>query len=138
MPLWPKGSRKAATSAYAIVDSASRAKWGAYHRKVTQAWTTAHPNTPLPGSQPSHPMPADGLEAITGLRFRPAVFDVFGGCSEDTAQLFMEYAKWVACRRGKTAKYVFNGIYSRFSYCIWSFNAQAIILRRPIVVWPPR
>ena len=82
-------------------------------------------------------MPVDGLEAITGLRFRPA-FDVFGGCSEDTAQLFMEYAKRVACRQVKTAKYVFNRVYSIFSYCIRSFNAQAIILRRPNVVWPPR
>ena len=83
-------------------------------------------------------MPDEGLEGITGLKFRPAVFDTFGGCSEDTAQLFKEYAKREACRQGKTTSYVFNRVYSRFSYCIWSFNAQAIILRRPNSVWPPR
>ena len=91
------------TSTEAIVNSASKVKLGAYHRKVAQAWNTAHPNTPLLGSHPSHPIPVDGLEAVTGLKFRPAVFDVFGGCSEDTAQLFMDYAKRVACRQGKTA-----------------------------------
>ena len=133
-----KVARSAAASANALVNSAAKTKYGAYNRKVADAWNSAHPNTPLPGSHPSNPMPAGGLEEVTGLKFRPAVFDVFGGCSENTAQLFLEYAKLVACRQGKTAKYVFNRVYSRFSYCIWSFNAQAIILRRPNVVWPPR
>ena len=133
-----KAARQAAASADAIVNTGSKGKWGAYHRKVAHAWRTAHPTSPLPGSHPSHPMPAGGLEEVTGLKFRPAVFDVFGGCSEDTVQLFMDYARRVACRQGKTAKHVFNRVYSRFSYCIWSLNAQAIILRRPNVVWPPR
>ena len=133
-----KSARKAAASADAIVNAASAAKWSAYHRKVTQAWAIAHPNTPLPGSHPSYPMPSGGLEEVTGLKFRPAVFDSFGGCGEDTAQLFMGYAQRVARRQGKSAKHVFNRTYSRFSYCIWSYNAQAAILRRPNVIWPPR
>ena len=83
-------------------------------------------------------MLAGGMEEVTGLKFRPAVFDSFGGCAEDTALLLMGYAKRAANRQGKTAKQVFNRTYSRFSYCIWSFNAQATILRRPNVVWPPR
>ena len=132
-----KAARKAAASSDAIVNTAAAAKWGGYRRKVSQAWGAAHPNVPLPGSHPSSPMPAGGLEEITGIKFRPAVFDSFGGCSDDTGKLIMDYAKRVASRQGKTAKNIFNRVYGRFSYCIWSFNAQSIILRRPNVVWPP-
>jgi len=133
-----KAARKAASSADAIVNTAASAKWNGYRRKVTQAWDSTHPNVPLPGSHPTSPMPAGGLEEVTGFKFRPAVFDTFGGCSEDTGALILEYAKRVAARQGKSAKNVFNRVYSRLSYCIWSYNAQAIILRRPNVVWPPR
>ena len=60
---------------------------------MATAWNLAHPNTPLPGSQPGTPMPAGGLEEVTGFDFRPAVFDTFGGCSSETDELLMDYAK---------------------------------------------
>ena len=52
---------------------------------------------PATGIAPEPPDAPGGLETVTGLKFRPAVFDVYGGCSEDTAQLFMDYAERVAC-----------------------------------------
>ena len=99
-----KAARKAATSSEAIINTAAAAKRNAYHRKVVHARDSTHPNVPLPGSHPSSPMPAGGLEEITGFKFRPAVFDTFGGCSEDTRFLIMEFAKRVAARQGKSPK----------------------------------
>ena len=104
---------------------------------MATAWNLAHPNTPLPGSQPGTPMPAGGLEEVTGFDFRPAVFDTFGGCSSETDELLMDYAKLVATRQRRSPKSVFKSVYGRLSYGIWSCNAQAVILRRPKVIEIP-
>ena len=47
-------------------------------------------------------MPAGGLEEVTGFDFRPAVFDTFGGCSSETDELLMDYAKLVATRQRRS------------------------------------
>ena len=129
-------ARHAAASPSAITDAGEATKAGAYRRKVRNAWKLAFPSVPCPGSEPAAPLPPGGLEEVTGFRFRAAVFDTFGGCSDDTTELLMSYAKRVADRQGSSAKRVFDRVYGRLSYNIWSSNAQAVILRRPKSVWP--
>ena len=130
-------ARSAVTSSQAIVQAATLVKLREYRRKVANAWDTAYPNIHLPGSHPDNPMPAGGLEQVTGFKFIPAIFDSFGGCSTETEALIMTYAKRVAARQGRKPKGVYNRVYGRLSYCIWSLNAQAVILRRPRAIWPP-
>ena len=81
-------------------------------------------------------MPPGVVTEVTGFTFKPAIFDTFGGCSEGTEGLIMELAKQVAAREGRKPKGLFNRVYGRLSYCIWSFNAQAVILRRPRIIAP--
>ena len=81
-------------------------------------------------------MPPGGMTEVSGFTFKPAIFDTFGGCSEGTEELIMDYAKQVAAREGRKPKGVYNRVYGRFSYCIWSFNAQAVILRPPRIIAP--
>ena len=95
------------------------------------AWEIAFPGVLCPGSSPEEPLPPGGLEEVTGFRFRAAIFDTFGGCSDETTELLMSYAKRFADRQGTTPKLVYDRVYSRLGYSIWSSNAQAVILRRP-------
>ena len=132
-----RAARRAAASSDALLNAAYVFKSNSYRKQVAAAWKQAHPNTPLPGSQPDAPMPIGGLQEVTGFKFRPAVFDTFGGCSAETEDLLMEYAKLVATRQRRSAKGVFNRVYSRLSYCVWSCNAQSVILRRPRVLTTP-
>ena len=132
-----KDARRAAASSDAILDNATAKKETDFRKKVVDAWKMAHPTTPLPGSHPDAPMPQGGLAEVTGFRFRPAIFDTFGGCSEGTAELIMDHAKLVAAREGRKPMGVFKRVYGRFSFCIWSFNAQAVILRRPRTIQLP-
>lgn len=81
-------------------------------------------------------MPPGCVEEVTGFIFIPTIFDSFGGRLEETTSLIMVYAKQVAARQGSLPKGVFNSLYGRFSYCIWIFNAQEVILRRPKAVSP--
>lgn len=54
------------------------------------------PNVPCPGSNSDAPLPAGGVEEVTGFQFIRAIFDTFGGCFGGTAGLFMSYTKRVA------------------------------------------
>ena len=135
-PSGRRRSHKAASSPLAITSNGEIVKARAYLQKVRAAWKLAFPGAPCPGSSPEAPLPPGGLEELTGLRFRAAVFDTFGGCSDETTELLMSYAKRVADRQGTTPKRVYDRVYSRLSYSIWSSNAQAVILRRPKSVWP--
>ena len=132
-----RAARRAAASSDAILNAAYMFKSNCYSKKVAAAWKQTHPNTPLPGSQPDAPMPTGGLQEVTGFKFRPAVFDTFGGFSAETEELLMDYAKLVATRQRRSAKGVYNRVYSRLSYCVWSCNAQSVILRRPRVIATP-
>lgn len=85
---------------------------------TVDTWDSAHPDVPLPGTEGGAPLPAGGMDDFVGLSFRPAVFDVFGGCSEDTMELLSSYAKKVATRQGSFAKSVLNTVYTKISYCI--------------------
>ena len=129
-------ARNSAASALEITALGEIAKASAYLRKVRAAWKIAFPGVPCPGSSSEAPLPPGGLEEVTGIRFRAAVFDTFGGCSDGTTELLMSYAKRVADRQGTTPKRVYDRVYGRLSYSIWSSNAQAVILRRPKSVWP--
>ena len=134
-------ARKVARLAAAYPDvtlaSASGKKLKDYRNKVVVAWKAAYPTVPLPGSHPAAPLPPGGPPEVTGFVFKPAIFDTFGGCSDDTEALIAVYTKLVAAREGRKTKGVFNRVYGRFSYCIWSCNAQAVILRRPRTLAPP-
>ena len=131
-----RASRNSASSPDAITGAGETKKARAYIRKVRAARKLAFPGVPCPGYSPEAPLPPGGLEEVTGFRFRAAVFDIFGGCSDDTTELLMSYAKRVADRQGTTPKRVHDRVYGRLSYSIWSSNAQAVILRRPKSVWP--
>lgn len=117
-------ARKTAEFCSAAVDAA-----------VQMKWTATHPGVDFPTE-----MPTGGFRALIGFDFSPAVFDTFGGgCSEDTAALFMSYATRVASRQRTNAKRVYNRVRvykkKKISYCIWSASAQAVILRRPKSIW---
>ena len=129
-------SRNSASSPHAITAAGETAKASGYIRKVRAAWKIAFPGVPCPGSSPEAPLPPGGLEEVTGLQFRAAVFETFGGCSDGTTELLMSYAKRVADRQGTTPKRVYDHVYGRLSYSIWSSNAQAVILLRTKSVWP--
>ena len=77
------------------------------------------------------------MKEVTEFYFRPAVFDTFGGCAEETDEVLMDYAKLVAARQHRSPKSVFKNVYGRPGCCIWSCNAQAVILRRPNAVESP-
>ena len=51
--------------------------------------------------------------------------------SVDTAAILLGYAKRVAVKHGSSANRIYNRVYKKLSYSIWSSNAQAVILRRP-------
>ena len=111
-------ARNAASSPDALTGAGEVRKAGEYRRKVRNAWKLAFPSVPCPGSEPAAPLPPGGLAEVTGFRFRAAVFDTFGGCSGETTELLMSYAKRVADRQGTTTKRVFDRVYGRLSYSI--------------------
>lgn len=106
-------------------------KYREFHDKVLAAWDSAHLDVPLPGTEGGAPLlAAGGMDDLVVFSFQPAVFDVFGGCSDGDG-LFSSYVEKGATRQGSSAKSVLNIEYTKISYCTWSANAQAIIMGRP-------
>lgn len=112
-----QAARKASAFSDAILAKATRKNLIDFQAKVSCAWKLARPSTPLSGSQPDEPMPGEGLEELTGFKFKPPIFATFGGCSEDTNALIMDNAKLVAAREGRTRNGVYNRVYCYLPYC---------------------
>ena len=108
-------ARNAAASPDAITGAGELKKAGEYRRKVRNAWKLAVSSVSCPGSGRAAPWPPGGLAEVTGFRFRAAVCDAFGGCSDDTTEVLMSFANRVADRQGTTTKRVFDRVYGRLS-----------------------
>lgn len=119
-----RASRNSASSYEEITIASENDKIRDYRLKVHTAWKCAFPGVPCPGSETDAPLPASGLAEVTGFEFCGAIFDTFGGCSEGIADLLMSSAKRVADFQGSSHKRVFDRVYGRLSYCIWSPNAH--------------
>ena len=87
------------------------------------AWRNAYPQDPYPAAGEETPELC--------FDFLPMLFDTYGGCSAKTREQLEKYASRAAKDQGTSTKRFYNRLYSRISYCIWSANAQMVILRKP-------
>lgn len=71
-----------------------------YYRIKMHGMETRLAGVLCPGSETDAPLPASGLAEVSGIEFRDAIFDTFGGCSEGTVDLLMSCVKRVADRQG--------------------------------------
>ena len=113
-------AKQSASSGNVLVLAGEKFKWLAFQAKVKTAWKKAFPQVPYPAETPE-----------LGFEFLPMLFDIYGGCSARTQTELERYAKRAAKHQGTSQKKFYNRVYSRISYCIWSANAQCVILRKP-------
>lgn len=102
------GWRTSASSSDAITAAGEAKKAVDYRRTVHAAWALAFSEVPCPGSGADSRLPPGGLDEMSGLYFESAVFDTFGGCSENTTELVKMYVQRVADLQGSTLNRVFQ------------------------------